>query len=197
MNIIQHSHISARKFGGRFEDYLEIHRFLDSTKLYFHHVKHRAVLHNTFGVEFAVELFGDCVVNSDGKATSVRDVAIAHVREDLSGKVPTLVDWFGGASELESIAPEVPSFLNEPLKEFVMRPFLRSGLKGTMFITMSDFGVELCEKVLGVDAASELRENLPARNLLQEALRQFRFRERWQYTPCQKELQWLAENGLS
>ena len=102
MNIVQHSLISERKFGGSFNDYVAVHRFLDSTKLYFHNIKHRAVLHNTYGVELAVELFGDALENSSGRLVSVRDVAIAHLKEDLSGKVPTLVEWFDAAMSSDS-----------------------------------------------------------------------------------------------
>jgi len=194
VNIVQHGHISTRKFGGEFSDYLDVHRFMDSTKLYLHHIKHRSVLHNMYGVELAVELFGDSLENSDGKAISVRDVAIAHLKEDLSGHTPSLVDWFGDAKELE--IPDVPNFENKQLQEFVCRPYLRSGLQSTLFITLSDFGVELCEQVLGVESALELRRALPPKNLLKDALQNYRFEHRWQFSPCRKELAWLRENGL-
>jgi len=202
MDILQHSHISARKFGGDPEDYFGVHRFLDSSKLYFHHVKHRAVLHNTYGVELAVELFGDAVHNSSGKKISVRDIAIAHIKEDLSGKVPTLAEWFGECKELETYAPQWPSVAlpqttNESLLEFVHRPWLRSGLAFTRFITLSDFGVELCQKLLGIEAAVELRATLTAENTLKYPLNLFRFRHRWQYTPDPRELAWLKEAGLA
>ena len=147
-----------------------------------------------YGVELAVELFGDSLENSKGKAISVRDIAIAHLKEDLSGHTPSLVDWFGGANELA--VPEEPNFQNEKLQEFVCRPWLRSGLQSTLFITISDFGVELCTKALGVEAGMELRKSLPARNLLRDALQDFRFGQRWQFSPCNKELAWLKERGL-
>ena len=196
MNILQHGHLSERKFGGSYKDYLEIHKFMDSSKLYFHHVKHRAVLHNTFGVELAVELFGDEVPSKSGKSVSVRDVAIAHVKEDLSGMVPSLADWFKQARYLEPYCPEVPQSIDESVKSFVMRPFLRSGLEFTMFITLSDFGVFLCEQLLGVDAALQLRKSLTVKNTLRWPLTQFEFRHPWQYTPDPQELNWLAENGF-
>lgn len=196
MNVIQHSHLSVRKFGGQFEDYIPVHRFLDSSKLYFHHVKHRSVLHNTYGVEIAVEIFGDALENTDGKQISVRDVAIAHLKEDLSGKVPTLNDWFGESDELLEFDVDMPKFDDEKLQEFVARPFLRSGIKATLFVTLSDLGVELCEKTLGAEAAISLRERLPNENTLKQVLLKYRFRHRWQYTPCARELAWLAERDL-
>ena len=194
MNIVQHSLISVRKFGGEVDDYVAVHRFLDSTKLYFHHIKHRAVLHNTYGVELAVELFGDSLENSNGKYISVRDVAIAHLKEDLSGKVPTLVEWFDNCGELESYTPEWSGTSNQKLLEFVNRPWLRSGLPFTKFITLSDFGVELCQKLLGVETAIELRNTLTTANTLKYPLNLFRFRKPWQYSPDPAELQWLREN---
>ena len=196
MNIVQHSLISVRKFGGSVNDYVAVHRFLDSTKLYFHHVKHRAVLHNTYGVDLAVELFGDALETSSGRLVSVRDVAIAHLKEDLSGKVPTLVEWFGDCDELEAYNPNWSGSLNPQLIEFVNRPWLRSGLSFTKFITLSDFGVELCQKLLGVEAAIELRSTLTSDNTLKYPLNLFRFRKPWQYTPDPVELEWLKQNEV-
>lgn len=195
MDIIQHSHISQRKFGGNYRDYVDVHQFLDSTKLYFHHVKHRSVLHNTFGVELAVELFGAELFNSSNKAICVRDLAIAHIKEDLSGKVPSLYDWFHAAHHLKPYCPEIPDMSRE-LREFVSRPYLRSGLQFTMFITLSDFGVFLCEKIMGIDAAIELRSFLTPRNRIGQPLHQFEFQHEWQFTPDVDELNWLEANGF-
>ena len=197
MDVLQHCHLSQRKFGGDHLDYVAIHQFLDSTKLYFHHVKHRAVLHNLFGVELAVEIFGAELFNSSGKTICVRDIAIAHVKEDLSGRIPSLHDWFERARYLADYCPEVPENASAALKEFIARPYLRSGLNFTMFITLSDFGVFLCQKVLGTDTALELRSLLSPRNTLRRPLNQFQFRHEWQFTPDIEELRWLEANGFS
>ena len=53
MNIWDHSRLSVRKFGGKEKDYFQIHKFLDSSKLFYNHVKHRILLHNLYGVEIA------------------------------------------------------------------------------------------------------------------------------------------------
>ncbi len=196
MNILEHGHLSTRRFGGSYEDYLPIHQFLDSTKLYFHHVKHRVVLHNTFGVELAVELFGPELINSDGRGICVRDIAIGHIKEDLDGHIPTLYDWLGKAFYLKPYCPKVAEFESEELKELVARPYLRSGLKYAMFITLSDFGVWLSEQLLGIDQAIELRQKLSPKNRLSQPLSQFEFRHRWQYTPNEDDLVWLRENGF-
>ncbi|MDW8297019.1 MAG: hypothetical protein RMJ97_09085 [Raineya sp.] len=67
MNIWEHSLLSQRKFGGKPQDYEAIHSFLDSSKYFLYHVKHRLLLHHLLGVEWAVELFGNFLVNSEGK----------------------------------------------------------------------------------------------------------------------------------
>ncbi|MEL6972750.1 MAG: hypothetical protein AAFZ63_17895 [Bacteroidota bacterium] len=61
MNYYDHSLLSVRKFGGAPEDYLSIHKFLDSSKLFYHHAKHRLLLHHLFGVELTIQKFGDLI----------------------------------------------------------------------------------------------------------------------------------------
>lgn len=196
MNIIQHSHISVRKFGGHYQDYVHVHRFIDSSKLYYHHLKHRCLLHNTYGVGLAVEIFGDGIENSSGKAVSVRDIAIAHIKEDHSGKVPTLRDWFGNSEAMEALSIDVPETSNEAVKSFILRPYFQSGITATMFIPLSELGVEICEQVLGLDAALELRSLIPPQTDFRRTLESLELEQRWQFTPCRKELDWLRKNDL-
>jgi hypothetical protein len=87
-----HAKSSAKRWGGRPEDYLPVHDFMDSTKAAHASVKHRAVLHNAFGVFLAERVFGHNLTNSDGRQVSVRDVAEQHVIEDM-GTIPSLDDW--------------------------------------------------------------------------------------------------------
>lgn len=95
-----HAKSSARKFGGTPADYLPIHDFMDSSKSAHASVKHRAILHNAFGIFIAEKVFGHNVTNSDGKLVSVRDIAEQHVIEDL-GCIPSLDDWLK-AMELQA-----------------------------------------------------------------------------------------------
>jgi hypothetical protein len=87
-----HARSSARKFGGRPEDYLAIHERIDSTKSAHAEVTHRCVFHSAFGIYVIEEIFGRALTNSDGKEVFVRDVAEQHVLEDL-GFIPSLSDW--------------------------------------------------------------------------------------------------------
>ena len=191
MNIWQHCLLSQRKFGGQPKDYEQVHTFMDSSKLFFHHFKHRALLHHLFGVELAMRLLGNFVINQDGKTVLVRDIAVEHCKEDLDGKVPTLYDWFKG-NETFFTNVQVPEIEDETLKEFVWLPYLRSGLKGSLILTCSDFGVHLVRTFLGIDRAIAWADLLQASVQVKEMLPQLQLKERWQYTPQKEELKWLA-----
>src|SRR4051812_14400375 len=88
----RHALSSAKKWGGKWEDYIAIHRFIDGTKLHLETWQHRAVLHNTFGIGICEQVFGDVIVNSDDKEVEVRYIAIRHIEEDC-GYVPTIKEW--------------------------------------------------------------------------------------------------------
>lgn len=53
-----HAVSSARRFGGEADEYLELHSFMDSTKAAWGDQRHRAVLHNSFGIYLTEEIFG-------------------------------------------------------------------------------------------------------------------------------------------
>lgn len=99
-----HGLISAKKFGGAPEDYQKIHDFIDSSKAHLPDMRHRALLHSSFGIFLCEQVFGITFVNSDKLVVSVRDVAEQHVLDDL-GHIPTVQDylqhmelqeWMGG-----------------------------------------------------------------------------------------------------
>lgn len=90
-----HARISAKKFGGIAEDYLAIHDFMDCTKMALPDVRHRMMLHNSVGCFIAERVFGHTITNSENKVVHVRDVAEAHIIEDL-GFIPTLEKCFSG-----------------------------------------------------------------------------------------------------
>lgn len=104
MKPLLHAKISCKKFGGKPEDYIEIHDFIDSTKAHIADSRHRIVLHNSFGVFICEKVFGEIsqkadgsyvrmpyITNSDGKQISVRDIAEQHIIDDL-GCIPSLSD---------------------------------------------------------------------------------------------------------
>jgi len=99
-----HARVSAKKFGGDPHDYLEIHTWFDHTKGHIADVRHRAVLHNAWGIWLSESVFGTYIVNSAGKKVQVRDIGEQHVLDDL-GRIPSLEEclrempmlvWLGG-----------------------------------------------------------------------------------------------------
>lgn len=104
MKPLVHAKESVKIFQGCLDDYLDLHNFLDQTKSNHPDMRHRAILHSSFGIYLAEQVFGVWFTNSDGKDVSVRDVLEAHVIQDL-GFIPTvsdyldhlpMLDWLGG-----------------------------------------------------------------------------------------------------
>ena len=105
-----HAENSALKFGGKAEDYLDIHQFMDSSKSSFSDARHRTVTHNIwFCVNVIPKIFGEQRKNSDKKKYSTKDIAKMHCVEDM-GYVPTIqdylenmeiTDWMKGNSTIE------------------------------------------------------------------------------------------------
>lgn len=94
MKDIQHAQSSVNKFGGKYEDYIKIHEWLDQTKAHVADCRHRAILHTSFGIFLCEHFFGKTITNSDGKIISIRDVAEEHILEDFGGKfIPTMQDF--------------------------------------------------------------------------------------------------------
>jgi len=88
-----HSLHSAKAFGGKWEDYIEIHDFMDSSKVSIGDNRHRALTHHTFFVhQVLTRVFGHVIINSDGKAVSVKDVGEQHLMDDM-GFLPSAQDY--------------------------------------------------------------------------------------------------------
>ena len=88
-----HALSSSRRFGGKPEDYLDIHRWFDQTKAHIADSRHRTILHSSFGIFLCEQVFGVTLVNSDDKTLAVRLVAEQHVMEDMGGRIPSVQDW--------------------------------------------------------------------------------------------------------
>ncbi len=183
MNTLVHSQLSVHNFGGEVKDYFEIHKFIDSSKLFFFNIKHRSILHHTFGVHLCTTIFGDTLKNSEGDLVLVRDVAIEHIKEDLNGRIPILKEWFEDNPKLYDPIKEIESIKDEELKNFILSPYLNSGIKSSFVLTYSDFGVSLVDKVLGINKALILRSYLNEKHSIKSILKNFKFSSRWQYTP--------------
>ena len=89
MKPLDHAHLSVKRYGGRYEDYVDIHEFLDMTKAAHPDMRHRAILHNSMGPYIAVRVFGGYIENSGGRVCDVRQIVEDHIMEDL-GRIPTI-----------------------------------------------------------------------------------------------------------
>jgi len=90
-----HAKSSAKLYGGEWQDYLHIHRWFDATKITWCDQRHRAILHSAFGVDLAIQVFGQVFKRaSDGREVPVRWIGEQHVREDC-GFIPSVQDWLG------------------------------------------------------------------------------------------------------
>jgi len=92
MKPFQHARISAKKYGGKAEDYQHLHDFFDSSKQTLADMRHRAILHSAFGIFLLERVFGTTITNSDGKKVCIRDIGEDHVMQDL-GFIPTVERW--------------------------------------------------------------------------------------------------------
>ena len=92
MNPYYHAVSSARKFGGKPEDYLAIHEWFDESKAHLADFRHRAMRHHSAGIYVCQERFGTTIVNSDNRPVPIRQIGEQHVTEDC-GWIPSVCDW--------------------------------------------------------------------------------------------------------
>lgn len=87
-----HAVSSAKRFGGKAEDYLDIHRWFDASKEMHGDFRHRALRHHAQGIFECERTFGVTITNSSGRKVPTRWIGEQHVTEDL-GWIPALTDW--------------------------------------------------------------------------------------------------------
>lgn len=140
MKPLVHARISAKKFGGVAEDYLAIHDFMDCTKMALPDVRHRMVLHNSVGCFIAEKVFGHTITNSENKTVHVRDVAEAHVIEDL-GFIPTFEKCFSGMAIEQWMGGKVLKYKEESKPQPAMEFYdgtIPNHNRGTLVTTLND-----------------------------------------------------------
>lgn len=93
MNPYHHALSSVKKWGGRPEDYIEIHSWFDESKAFMADFRHRALRHHAEGIFMCEKIFGHTLTNSNGKSIPTRFIGEQHVKEDL-GWIPSMQDWF-------------------------------------------------------------------------------------------------------
>lgn len=165
-----HARSSARKFGGKWENYIELHAFLDSSKLHYAKATHRALLHHQFGKKLALDIFVPKLVKEmrTENYTSVlefcRDVIDQHFSEDFTKFLPSVSKWFENSDA--KLRPQMSRRLtiieqcDESVRHFgghhddyrELHEFLDSitgEVEGAWGITHSTFGLGLAEQMFG------------------------------------------------
>lgn len=97
-----HAKSSVEHFGGKWQDYIAVHDFFDVTRdivaPYWKGTpdfRHRALRHHDVGMEIADWVFDYKIMNSDGIAIEVMDIATQHMYEDFDC-IPKFDDWWHG-----------------------------------------------------------------------------------------------------
>ena len=87
---IIHAKSSVKKFGGKWEDYIHLHEWLDETKGWYGHSSHRMFRHHSEGIFEMEQRFGAEFKNSDGKtvymphSTSQRNQSVPQPERGLT-----------------------------------------------------------------------------------------------------------------
>jgi len=127
-NPMVHSRSSMKRWGGVVEDYLAIHKLLDSPKATMNNNTSRMLTHNTwFAYEVIPLIFGYNIINSDGKSVDVVDIAMLHIAEDFRHKfIPTPQDY---------------------LQHMQVQPWMNNGVKPIGNVESEQVVKELLEKL--------------------------------------------------
>lgn len=88
-----HAKSSAKKFGGKYEDYIKIHEWFDETKSWYGHSIHRIFRHHSEGIFECEKVFGSHFTNSDGTIVYTRYIGEQHVKEDCNNYIPSAKEW--------------------------------------------------------------------------------------------------------
>ena len=96
MHPYYHALSSAKKHGGKWQDYIEIHNWFDESKASIGDFRHRALRHHTEGIFLCERIYGLTLKiktnNTTYKMVPTRLIGEQHVTEDL-GFIPTAKDY--------------------------------------------------------------------------------------------------------
>lgn len=99
---VTHAASSARRYGGKWEDYFPLHDLIDSSKGAIADNRHRALTHNSWFISNVIEKVympekgwhGPVLINSQGRQVSTRQLAEDHILEDFGGRfIPAASDY--------------------------------------------------------------------------------------------------------
>lgn len=144
MNSIMHCRISQKRWGGKVDDYLAIHNFIDSTKSLCSDSRHR-ILHTLWGVQNVIEpIFGHTLINSDDKQVNIKDMCEKdHLLVDYNNRfIPTLADFTNAINqdELSDFAKKIEKFhadyiKNDDISTLMLSPLSETGQLKSLLLT--------------------------------------------------------------
>ncbi len=105
MEVFHHANLSQKRWGGQVEDYFEIHRLIDSTKVLCSDNRHR-VFHTLWAVkEVVIPIFGEVFTNQDGRSVDVKALCEKdHLLVDYHHRfIPTLADFVNAMDDIPMI----------------------------------------------------------------------------------------------
>lgn len=185
MKPLQHAQISAKTYGGCWTDYIELHSLFDSSKASCAHFKHRFLLHHAEGINLAVGIFGEKIINSEKREISTRKLLTEHLIEDV-GRIVSVEDWacgllpkkddsffkflekkrgqiekdaVSGERELLSTAFNLVEKDIAAVKEFLAFPLRASTHPAALLISHNSFAVYLAEKIFGYAFSKKSDDN--------------------------------------
>mgnify|MGYP001007014146 CR=1 FL=1 len=156
MNSVIHSKISVKKRGGKIEDYLPIHDFIDSTKELCSDNRHR-ILHTMWGIKrVIIPIFGHTIINSDNKEVNVKDLCEQdHILPDYQNRfIPTLSDFvnaiditLGDKYDFENFTKFYEN--DKELMDLLLSPLNNTGIKSSLLITHNSWFInEIVPQIL-------------------------------------------------
>jgi DNA-binding transcriptional ArsR family regulator len=147
MDPYTHAELSAKKRGGKPEDYFPVHSFIDSTKELCSDNRHR-ILHTLWGIRRVIlPIFGPTLINSDGNSVNIKELCEAdHILPDYKNRfIPTLSDFTEAFEELsETEKAQIDhfhaSYMNDPeIRELLISPLSVTGQLKALRITHNDW----------------------------------------------------------
>lgn len=166
MEIFHHASLSQKRWGGQINDYIEIHRLIDSTKVLCSDNRHR-IFHTLWAVkEIVIPVFGEVFTNNDGHSVDVKALCEKdHLLVDYHHRfIPTLSDFVNAIDEIPmaGLTKRLEKFHVEFVKdstfsELLLSPLAVTGQLKSLLITHNSWFInhilpKICnEKPLLVD----------------------------------------------
>lgn len=176
-----HALSSAKIFGGKAEDYMALHSWLDATKEMYADFRHRALRHHVEGVALARHYFGEFIINSENEEVTTEEVLFQHIEEDCLELV-SIKDWLSeyqlpvwakdihlpNQKEqqemlLAKLAVSQESNSLQELVHFFNTTYSLSENKANMSLLWNSHGIFESERYLGALIKTETGQHIPTR----------------------------------